>query len=224
MPNRLAAMTSSDIMPPSHYTAPSSPVQPVTQEPEECATSNQETRSKSSKPQFVTAPSSPSLSTVVTSKALSESPQELKDALLQLQIEGPPFPKLAAASSFDNLTVPDNDSDRKEFLLHAYDRRVVKQLAFMSSVFELQRTVGVKEGLKDLILNQRWFERKWPSPQSKIKPGDKMKDDEDSIYGTAHANERKESKISPQSKIKPGDKMKDDEDSIYGTAHANERK
>ena len=160
---------------PHHDIAPSSPVKtkPIQTAEESVTKPGKKKGSDSPNNQYATAPSSP---TVIKSKALSESPQGLVDVPANLQMERFPSPKLVATSSLEDLTVPDNESDRKEFLLCAYDRRVVKQLAYMAAVLEIQITIGTKEGLKELIYQQRWFEKKWPSPYSKAKPGDKAKD------------------------------------------------
>ena len=227
--DRLSVVASSDTEL-HYYSAPSSPVQPETQKPEESAKSKKNLDDMSTECQYTTAPSSPekanpikipeeslteptkpkkkgrsmspklqyatapSSPTVCKSKSRRESPQELENESAKLQ---PPSPKLAAASSFESLAVPDSES---EFVLYVYDRRVTKQLAFMAAVLELQNTIETKEGLKDLISQQRWFEKQWsPPPQRKTKPGDKGKDD------------TKCSLPPPQRrKTKPGDKVKDD--------------
>ena len=233
--DRLSVVASSDTELP-YYSAPSSPVQPETQEPEESAKSKKNLDDMSTECQYTTAPSSPektntikipeeslteptkprkkgksmspklqyatapSSPTVCKSKSRPESPQELENELPKLQIKRPPSPKLAAASSFESLAVPDNESNKKEFVLYVYDRRMTKQLAFMAGVLELQNTIETKEGLKDLISQQRWFEKMWsPPPQRKTKPGDKVKDD--TKYSTPSPQRRK---------TKPGDKVKDD--------------
>ena len=240
--DRLSVVASSDTEL-HYYSAPSSPVQPETQEPEESTKSKKNPDDMSTECQYTTAPSSPektnpikipeeslteptkprkkgksmspklqyatapSSPTVCKSKSRPESPQELENESAKLQ---PPSPKLAAASSFESLAVPDSES---EFVLYVYDRRVTKQLAFMAAVLELQNTIETKEGLKDLISQQRWFEKQWsPPPQRKTKPGDKGKDD--TKYSLPPPPQRH--------KTKPGDKVKDD--TKYSTPSPQRRK
>ena len=127
--------------------------------------------SKSPKPRFVTAPSSPIL---VKSNVSSESPQEL-ERLSKLKIKKVSSlkPRPTAESKQPSpekcLSLPVNDRERKEFLLSAYDKRMEKQLAFLATTFILQNAIGIKKGLKDLVNEQRWFEKKWPSPQNETK-------------------------------------------------------
>ena len=127
---------------------------------------------------------SPSSPTAVKSKVLSESPQELRYVPANLQIQRPPSSlKLVPTASLEDLTVPDNETNRRQFLLQAYDRRMTKQLAYMAAVLELQNSIGTKKGIKELIFQQRWFERNWPSPNSKTKRRDKAKATKDDSNG-----------------------------------------
>ena len=158
----------------------------IAEEPVTEPTTTKPRKKRSTKSPIPRCDTALSMPTVVKSKAQSESPREVRKVLAGLQIKRTPSPKLAAASSFVNLTLPVDESGRKEFVLNAYDRRLKKQLGFMAAIFELQKTIGLKKGFRDLIVEQRWFEKYWPSPQSKTKPGDKDEDDtKDSIAGTA---------------------------------------
>lgn len=149
--------------------------------PEESVTkstkSGRKKSSKSPRPQYVTAPSSP---TMVKSKVLSESPQAFKEASAKSTLKSTPSPKQPARPPPGSLSLPNNEIDRKKFLLNAYDKRMTKQLAFMAAIFELQNTIGNKKGLKELVNQQSWFEKKWLSESGVTK-----KDDEESISGAA---------------------------------------
>ena len=133
---------------------------------------------KSPRPRYVTAPSSP---TSVKSKLLPESPQELKKLSSKVKIQKSssavkqPSPEIT-------VTLPGNDRERNEFIVKGYDERMEKQLAFMATTFVLQNAIGVKKGLKDLVGEQRWFERKWPSPRSEA---EKTKEKIELTPGTA---------------------------------------
>ena len=141
--------------------------------------------SKSPKPCYVTAPSSP---TMVKSKVSSESLQVLEGLSSNLKIKKASFYKPAAASKLPSpencLTLPNNDKERKEFLLNAYDKRIKRQLAFLAAIFVLQNAIGIKKGLKDLVNEQRWFEKKWLLPQSETESSEKPKEDVEITPGT----------------------------------------
>ena len=135
--------------------------------------------SKSPRPRYVTAPSSP---TMVRSKISSESPQALEG---KLKIKKASSVKSAKQPSPErSLTLPNNDVEREEFILNAFDRRMKKQLAFFAATFVLQSAIGVKKGLKDLVNEQRWFEKKWSSPRE-AKSSEKPKKDVEITPGTA---------------------------------------
>ena len=82
------------------------------------------------------------------------------------------------------LTLPNNNKERKEFLLNAYDKRKKKQLAFLAATFVLQNAIGIKKGLKDLVNEQRWFEKKSLLPQSETESSEKPKEDVEITPGT----------------------------------------
>ena len=146
------------------------------------AKSRKKRSSKSPKPHYVTAPSSP---TMVKSKVSSESPQALESKLKTkkaFSVKSATAPQQPLPER--SLTLPNNDAEREEFFLNAYDRRMKRQLAFMAATFILQSAIGVKKGLKDLVNDQRWFEKKWSSPQSVTKPSEKLKEDVEITPGT----------------------------------------
>ena len=172
-------------------TASSSPDrEELTQMTEESVTKPAKLRkkrmTKSPRPRYVTAPSSP---IPVKPKLLSESPQELKKLSSKLKVQ-----KASSAGKQPSpeitVTLPGNDRERNKFILNGYDERMEKQLAFMATTFVLQNAIGVKKGLKDLVGEQRWFERTWPSPQSEA---DKTKKKIELTPGTAM--ERREMKM-----------------------------
>lgn len=173
---------------PQYVTAPSSPTVRIMPESyqtrieylhtlEECGTkSNKSTQKGFKLPEpecIITAPSSPTI-------IKSGSPQALEVAT-KLKIKRTPL-----LPSSECLALPDNDRGRREFLLNGYDKRMQKQLAFMAAEFELWSAIESKKDLRDLVVEQKWFEKKWQSPQSEIQSSDKHKEDvEESISGTA---------------------------------------
>lgn len=143
-----------------YVTAPSSPVKL------ECTTSKQRRSSKSprqrgSKSHYVTAPSSPIMA---KSKVSSLSPQALR---LSAKL------KLKRTSSPQEITLPNDDRSRREFLLNAYDKRRQNYIAFLAATFELQNAIGNKKGLQKLVCEQRQFEKKWPPQQGEAKQSEK---------------------------------------------------
>ena len=65
------------------------------------------------------------------------------------------------------ITLP---KDRQKFVLHEYDCRMKKHIAFQAANFELQDTKKHNQKLSNLVHQQRRFEEMWPSKRSEANP------------------------------------------------------
>ena len=171
------------------------------QEPEAKSRKKRSSKSASPKPDTPsskvwhgTPPPSP-LSTVLEPRAFSESPQTRR-VKATMKLKRTPSPRLRTTprSSRGSPPLPTNDQGRREYLLKAYETRNTYQIGFLGATFELKNATGYKKGLRDLITEQKWFEKEWPSPEHETKASDKAKVNvEDSTYGTVI--EKKELKM-----------------------------
>ena len=80
------------------------------------------------------------------------------------------------------ITLP---KDVEKFVLHEYDCRMKKHIAFQAASFALHNAWKHNHKLSNLIHQQRQFEEMWPSRRSKIKPSFRIKDFfDENIFGT----------------------------------------
>ena len=76
-----------------------------------------------------------------------------------------------SSNKWNPLTLP---KDKKKFVLHEFDCRIKKHIAFQASSFEQENTKKNNQKLINLIHQQRKFEEMWPLKRSKAKPSIKV--------------------------------------------------
>lgn len=66
--------------------------------------------------------------------------------------------------------------DREKFVLHEFDCRIKKHIAFQAASFEKENAKNFNQKLSNLIHQQRKFEEMWPLRRSKVKPSIRIKE------------------------------------------------
>ena len=134
----------------------------------------------------------------VSNKDLSPASASKSTALTQLDLvpsatvqhkpkEKSLFPKLAFSSglfSCDAATrnknivdLPSSDSSRENYILHEYDCRMKKHIAFQAASFEVLNAKRGMSELSNLIHQQRKFEESWPFRYSETTPSEEFYDE-----------------------------------------------
>ena len=77
------------------------------------------------------------------------------------------------SNKWNRITLP---KDRQKFVLHEFDCRIKKHIAFQAASFEQENAKNFNQKLSNLIHQQRKFEEMWPLKRSKVKPSIRIKE------------------------------------------------
>lgn len=110
--------------------------------------------------------------TVVNVSAANSKPFQSKGNYIKKETFHSPllvFTSTLFSTSLNALNLSTLPSDKEKFLLHEYDCRMKRHIAFQTANFEFQNAKKRSHKVNNVIYQQRKFEEAWPSKRSKAK-------------------------------------------------------